>query len=129
MQLDFLLGDEGKMGWNGLVVGDAIGVETLDNIVDLVGDLYLFLFNDFIVADHDQRGLWCDEGDFVDFFRSEEFIGDFNDSFFTEFLTVEIDAKGNLVIEGIEVEDADDLEYGFLGDMVDDRTVFDGIDL
>ncbi len=128
MQLNVCFGDKGKAGGDAFVVGDAVGIEAFDDIVDFVGDFDLFFLDYLIVFDDDEGGSRGDERDFIDFGGFEKAVGDFDDAFFAVFFGVEVGSEGDLVFEGIETEDADYLEDGFLGDMVNHGAIFDGID-
>ena len=117
-----------EFGGHSLGIGDALGVGAFDKVLDVVGNFGGKFLNHLIVMDGDDGDKGGDEGHFADFLFGEVLIFDFDDTFSSEFSTLEVVADDHLVFVVFKTEDVDDLINRFGGDMVDDGAVFDGRD-
>lgn len=125
-ELEVLLIDDIELGGDVLEIGDALGVGTLDEILDMVGDFGGEFLNNTVVLNGDDRDKGGYKGNFGDFVLGEVFVLDFDDAFATEFAALEVGADEDFVLIVFEAKDMDNLIDYFGGDMVDDSTVFDG---
>lgn len=92
-QFEVLFIDYVKLGGNLLKVGDALGVHTLDDVVDMVGNFSLYLVDDIVVVDVDDGGVRSNQSNLVGIFFGEVFVFDLDDAFAAEFLAVEVVAN------------------------------------
>jgi hypothetical protein len=127
-ELEVLLIDDVELGGDVLEIGDALGVGTLDEILDMVGDFGGEFLNNTVVLNGDDRDKGGYKGNFGDFVLGEVFVFDFDDAFAAEFLAAEVVADEDFVFIFFEAKDADDLVDRFGGYVVDDGAVLDGAD-
>ena len=120
--------DDVELGGDCFAVGDALGVGTLDEVLDVVGDFGGEFLDDFVVLDGDDGDEGCYKGNFAHFVFGEVFVFDFYDAFLAELAAAEVVADEDFVFIFLEAKDADDLIDRFGGDVVDDGAVFYGGD-
>ena len=109
-----------------LLVGDAVGVEALHDVLNAVGDADGLFVDDLKVLDLDDGGGGGDEGNLVDVFRLEVFVGDFDEALGAVFLALHVGAEIHWGADFLQAQDLDDLEDFVGGDMVDDSAILDG---
>ena len=129
MQLDVALRvlDDGELGRHVvLLVGDAVGIEALHDVLDALRDGHRLFIDDLEVLDFDDGGGGGDEGDLVHVFRLKVLVGDFDEALGAVFLALHVGAEIHGVADFLQAQDLDDLEYFVGGDMVDDGAVLNG---
>ena len=127
-ELEVFLVDDVELGGDGFAVGDALGVGTLDEVLDVVGDFSGELFNDFVVLDGDDGDEGGYEGHFAHLVLGEVLVFDFDDTFAAQFGAFEVIADEDFVLVLFKTKDVDDPIDRFGGDMVDDSAVLDSGD-
>lgn len=127
-ELEVLLIDDIELGGDVLEIGDALGVGTLDEVLDVVGDFGGEFLDDFVVLDGDDGDERCYEGHFAHFVFGEVFVFDFDDTFAAQFGAFEVIADEDFVLVLFKTKDVDDPIDRFGGDMVDDSAVLDSGD-
>ena len=120
--------DDVKLGRYSLGVGDALGVGTLDEVFNVVGDFSGKFFNDFVVFNGNDGYQRCHKRHFAHFVFGEMFVLDFDDSFASKFGTLQVVTDKDFVFVTFQAENTDNAVDGFGGDMVNDCAVFDGRD-
>ena len=119
--------DDGELGRHiVLLVGDAIGVEALHNMLDALGDGHGLLVDDLEVLDFDDGGSRGDEGNLVHVLRLEVLIGGFNEALGAVFLAFYVDAEIHRGADFVQAQNLDDLEHFVGGNMVDDGAILNG---
>ena len=96
MQLDVALRvlDDGELGRHVvLLVGDAVRVEALHDMLDALRDGHGLLPDDLEVFDFDDGGGGGDEGNLIHIFGLEVFIGDLDEALGAVFLALHIGAE------------------------------------
>lgn len=93
-----------KRGGHGLVVGDALGVGTLHDAAQLVGQHQFALLHHLVVADDVQLHVGRHDGDAVDFVVAEELVGDLDDALLAQLLAVEVEADGDVVVHVLQAQ-------------------------
>ena len=129
VQLDVALRilDDGELGRHVvLLVGDAVWVEALHDVLDALGNGHGLFFDDFKVLDFDDGGCRRDEGNLVHIFGSEVLVGDFDEAFLAVFLALHVGAEIHGVADFLQAQNLDDLEHFVSGDMVDDGAILNG---
>ena len=129
MQLDVALSilDDGELGRHiVLLVGDAIGVEALHNMLDALRDGHRLLVDDLEVLDLNDGSRGSDEGDLVHVLRLEVLIGGFNEALGAVFLAFDVDAEIHRGADFVQAQNLDDLEHFVGGNMVDDGAILNG---
>ena len=121
--------DDGELGRHVvLLVGDAVRVEALHDMLDALGDGHGLLFDDLEVLDLDDGGSRGNKGNLVHVFGSKVLVGDFDEAFLAVFLALHIGAEIHGVADFLQAQDLDDLEDFVGGDMVDDGAILNGAD-
>ena len=115
--------DDVEAGGHGLVVGDALGVGTLHDAVQLVGQAHLTLLHHLVVADDVQLHVGRHDGDAVDLVVAEELVGNLDDALLAQLLAVEVEADGDVVVHVLQAQQRHHGKQFFGGDMVDDGAV------
>ena len=129
VQLDIALCvlDDGEFGGHVvLLVGDAVGVEALHDVLDAFWNGHGLLVDDFKLLDFDDGGGGGDEGDFVHVFGSEVFVGSLDEAFGAVFLALHVSAEIHRCGDFLQAQDLDDLKHFVGGDMVDDGAILNG---
>ena len=96
VQLDVALRvlDDGELGRHVvLLVGDAVGVEALHDVLDALRDGHGLLPDDLEVFDLDDGGSGGDEGNLIHVFRLEVLVGDFDEALGAVFLALHVGAE------------------------------------
>ena len=129
MQFDIALGvfDDGELGRDVvLFVGDAVRVEAFHYMFDAVGNCHRLLFDDFKILDFDDGSGRSHQGDFVDVFEVEVFVGNLYEAFLSAFLAFDVGAEINGVADFLKAQNLNDLEH-FVGRyMVDNGAILNG---
>ena len=129
VQLDVALSilDDGELGRHiVLLVGDAIGVEALHNMLDALRDGHRLLVDDLEVLDFDDGSRGSDEGNLVHVFGFKVLVGSFDKALGAVFLAFYVDAEIHWGADSIQAQDLDNLEHFVGGDMVDDGAILNG---
>ena len=96
VQLDVALCvlDDGELGWHVMfLVGDAVRVEALHDVLDALGDGHGLLVDDLKILDFDDGGRWGNERNLVDVLRLEVFVRDFDEALGAVFLALYVGAE------------------------------------
>ena len=129
VQLDVALCvfDDGELGRHIVfLVGDAIRVEALHDVLDALWNGHGLLPDDLEVLDFDDRGRGGYEGNLVDVFGLEVLVGDLDEALGAVFLALHVGTELHRRVDFFQAKDLDDLEHFVGRDMVDNCTVFDG---
>ena len=110
-----------------LVVANALRVVAAHDVRQFVGHRHAVFFRHLVVADAAQRHIWSHDRESIKFSRRKEAIGDFDNTLSLHQMTVQVVAdKHRVVVQFLNVEQANHGKQLFRGDMVDDRAIFDG---
>ena len=120
---DVLAVDDAETCAHGLVVGDALGIATLHQAVDGVGESDGKFLNHLVVTDDVDHGCGRDQGDAVEGSLGEEHVGHLYYTFVAKFLAVEVVADGHGRLHLLYTQDLDSLEQDLGGNMVDHSAV------
>ena len=116
-----------KAGIHGLVVGDALGVVTLDDADDGVRQLHGAFVDYLKVAYRVDDGCRGDESDAVEHGLGELGVGYLDDAFCgAEFAALEIVADGHMAVKILDAEKSDGFEEHRRRDAVDYSAVTQG---
>ena len=117
-----------EFGGHGFGIGDALGIGTFDEVLDVVGYFGGEFFFHLVVFNGDDGNKWGNEGHFAHLFFGEVFVLNLDDTFAAEFVALEVVANEYFVFVFFKSENMDYLINGLGGDMVDDCAIFDGRD-
>ena len=110
-----------------LVVANALRVVAAHDVRQFVGHRHAVFFRHLVVADNAQRHIRSHDREPIEFSRRKEAIGDFDNALSLHQMAVQVVAdKHRVVVQFLNVEQANHGKQLFRGDMVDDRAVFDG---
>ena len=129
VQLDVALRvlDDGELGRHIVfLVGDAIRVEALHDVLDALWNGHGLLPDDLEVLDFDDRGRGGYEGNLVDVFGLEVLVGHLDEALGAVFLALHVGAEIPGVADFLQAQDLDDLEHFVGGDMIDDGAILNG---
>ena len=105
VQLDVALCvlDDGELGRHVvLLVGDAVGVEALHDVLDAIRDGHGLLPDDLEVLDFDDGGGGGDEGNLVHILGLEVLVGDLDEALCAVFLALHIGAEIHRVADFLQ---------------------------
>ena len=80
-----------------LVVGDAVEVVALDDVVQLVGHPYFALFYNFVVAYGVKYYIGCHNSNLAHLLVAEESVGNLYKTFSAQFLALEVVSYGHII--------------------------------
>ena len=129
VQLDVALCvlDDGELGRHiMLLVGDAVRVEALHDMLDAVGNGYELLVDNLEVLDFDDGSGRGDQGNLVHVFRLKVFVGSLDEAFGAVFFALHVGAEIHGSFDFLQAQNLDDLEHFVGGDMVDDGAILNG---
>ena len=109
-----------------LVVGDALRIAAFHQTDQSLRKRHGIFFHYFIVADNVDNGRRGDKCDAVEDALGEDYIGNFDYAFLSEFLRVEIVADRYRRVEILDTQNLNHLKKHRRGDMVDDSAVAKG---
>ncbi len=116
------------LGWDRLMVGDALWVAALYNADDLLWILHVLLLYDLVVLDDVERDVRRNDREAADLLVGDKAVGNLDDTLLAEGLRFEVGADGDGAWVRVKIKDLYDLEGHICGYMVDDGAVLDGAD-
>ena len=116
------------LGWDWLVVGDALRIAALHYADDLLRVLDVLLLHDLVILDDVEGDVRSNDREAADLLVGDEAVGNLDDTLLAQGLRLQVGADGDGIRVVIQIQDLDDLE-GYVGwYMVDDGAVLDGAD-
>jgi hypothetical protein len=112
-----------------LVIGDAIGIDTPDDFGYFIRYFHRFFKYDSIILDHNNGCARRYQRYFVQFFAFKILVAYFDDPFLPVLPAVEISTGHYLVWNIIQIQNTNNLENAFRGNMIDHCAVFNGGDI
>ena len=113
-----------ESGLDRLVVSHTFRIHTFCDAYNLIRQLNLLLFYDLEVADDVHSCFRCKESELVELVIFEELVCNLDDALLSAVLAVEVDTYSNLVLDALEIEDAESLIYVLRRNVVQNGTVF-----
>ena len=129
VQFDVAFGvfDDGEFGRHVMfLVGDAVRVEALHDMLDAVGNGYELLVDNLEVLDFDDGSGGGNQSNLVHVFRLKVFVGSLDEAFGAVFLALHVGAEIHRRADFLQAQNFDDLEHFVGGDMVDDGAILNG---
>ena len=111
---------------HGFVVRYALGIGTLDDTKKFVGQGDGALLHNLVVAYDAQRQVGTNDSQLIEFLVSKELVGYLDDALRAQFLTLQVVSDGHCRGDLLEVQQVDNGEQFFGGNMVYYGTVLDG---